>query len=476
MFCREQQESSTESYKLWISNTIAISLIDSLPREVVCLTLRNLTVEYNEFVDQYDGPYSEPKSHNPEEQKKEELKNSELRSPEFRKDSPDRRRKKEEQKKDEDNKLIRKMISLSLDSFVINNQLPDTQFPVVLAPNKKRKSHEEVTPFLSVNLYINSDSKKDSSLYYITNFNVFLDTLEMRIDDQLIEALIMIFQQVILSTNELGKRNDDGHQTLLEFQRTLEERMDKKLELPQTNKRIYMKQLNLEPIEIIITFRNSPGYKMNIMATSFLTDFGLVLASVDSAKIKLNSLKCGHIFGSVDDITKKITKHYSRQFWNQLYKILGSIELLGNPVSLISNLGTGVSDLFYEPLHSLATGKATKHGHKFGKALAYGAASLISHSVKGIWGTLNNITRSIVKAIASLTRDKDWLRKRQNMKNRTVKTIKEGFTHGGKFLLITLWGAVWGIVERPYVEVKHGGFIGFFKGLYQVIKFFILCI
>jgi Vacuolar-sorting-associated 13 protein, DH-like domain len=32
-----------------------------------------------------------------------------------------------------------------------------------------------------------------------------------------------------------------------------------------------------------------------------------------------------------------------------MYKILGSSDLIGNPSSLVSNLGTGVKDFFYEP-------------------------------------------------------------------------------------------------------------------------------
>ena len=33
----------------------------------------------------------------------------------------------------------------------------------------------------------------------------------------------------------------------------------------------------------------------------------------------------------------------------QLYKLVGSFEFLGNPVGLANNLGTGMKDFFYEP-------------------------------------------------------------------------------------------------------------------------------
>lgn len=359
------------------------------------------------------------------------------------------------------------MISLSLECLVINNQLSDTQFPVVLAPNKKRKETDVSVPSLSLNLYYNSNNTSDSALTYVTHFNAFLDTLEIRIDDQLIEALIMMMRQVSFSAPAVTKDMED---ILYAIQKPFHLKIDEKLQsAPNISHRIYMKMLNIEPIELIITFRNSPGYKMNILASNFITDFGMVFASIDCAKIRLNSLKSQHIFGSSDDITKKITKHYTRQFWTQLYKVFGSMELLGNPVSLISNLGTGVIDMFYEPLYTLATGKSTKYGNNFGKALAYGTASFISHSVTGIWSTVNKIIRSIMKGFASLTADKDWLKSRQIMKNRTVKSIRGGFMHGAKFYLETLLSAIVGIVKRPYLECKNGGVLGILKGIYQVI-------
>jgi hypothetical protein len=37
----------------------------------------------------------------------------------------------------------------------------------------------------------------------------------------------------------------------------------------------------------------------------------------------------------------------------KIYGILGSVDFLGNPVSLVSTLGTGVADFFYEPAMGL---------------------------------------------------------------------------------------------------------------------------
>lgn len=35
--------------------------------------------------------------------------------------------------------------------------------------------------------------------------------------------------------------------------------------------------------------------------------------------------------------------------------MLGSFDFLGNPISLVSNLGTGVKDFFFQPIHAFTT-------------------------------------------------------------------------------------------------------------------------
>jgi vacuolar protein sorting-associated protein 13A/C len=47
----------------------------------------------------------------------------------------------------------------------------------------------------------------------------------------------------------------------------------------------------LEPIDICFTFRSSPSHMLNMTAKNKITDLGLTLASIDSAKIRLNALR-----------------------------------------------------------------------------------------------------------------------------------------------------------------------------------------
>lgn len=53
------------------------------------------------------------------------------------------------------------------------------------------------------------------------------------------------------------------------------------------------------------------------------------------------------------------------QALRQWYKVVGSVEVLGNPVGLVSSLGSGVMDFFYEPAKGLV-----KSPKDFGKGEA----------------------------------------------------------------------------------------------------------
>ena len=75
-----------------------------------------------------------------------------------------------------------------------------------------------------------------------------------------------------------------------------------------------------------------------------------------------------------------ILNRYRGDAIRQAYLLLGSSELLGNPVGLLQNLGTGVRDFFYEPAQGLVRYSVAG----FGTGLARGTMSLALHSTTGV--------------------------------------------------------------------------------------------
>ena len=155
-----------------------------------------------------------------------------------------------------------------------------------------------------------TNTKINSTLNYIFEFKGFLDTMEVRLDDYLIFALLSMYSQIPFIEDTASFHRPVKIYDPKPLQTKLD---DKIIQLVEDNKRVYIKLLRLEPIDLTFTFRNSPGQKYNQTASYFLADFGLSLVTLDSAKIRLNHLLGTHIFGSTSEIVGRITKHYSRQ-------------------------------------------------------------------------------------------------------------------------------------------------------------------
>jgi hypothetical protein len=80
-----------------------------------------------------------------------------------------------------------------------------------------------------------------------------------------------------------------------------------------------------------------------------LGSVGNTLTRITDGKLKFSEKIFINIYKNASDITWELIKHYKSQGIKQIYKILGSTDLIGNPVNFIEGLGTGFFDLVNEP-------------------------------------------------------------------------------------------------------------------------------
>lgn len=80
-----------------------------------------------------------------------------------------------------------------------------------------------------------------------------------------------------------------------------------------------------------------------------------------------------------------------------VFKVLGSANIIGNPLNLYSEVETGVKDL------------VTHTQKKGGKGIITGTGSLMQHTVAGTFGSVNKITRTLGDGVSSLTTDQKYL-------------------------------------------------------------------
>lgn len=129
--------------------------------------------------------------------------------------------------------------------------------------------------------------------------------------------------------------------------------------------------------------------------TKLLGTVGNALARITDSPLSFSELTIPNIYNNMNYIIGFMIGKYKSQGIMQVYKILGSSDLIGNPVSLVSKVGTGFLEFFNEPRKGFVDGPI-----QFGTGVAKGVNSLVSNVVGGgldavgkITGTLYNATK-----------------------------------------------------------------------------------
>ena len=128
--------------------------------------------------------------------------------------------------------------------------------------------------------------------------------------------------------------------------------------------------------------------------------------------IKLNAIELSHVNENFGEIAKKIFQYYNRNLFYTILKLLFSIDILGNPLKLLNNVGSGVKDFFYMPIIGLKNGPMD-----FLMGSYSGTKSLFSHTIGGVMDSTEKITFSIKKYLLKITNSEDYNRERQNLYN-----------------------------------------------------------
>ena len=194
--------------------------------------------------------------------------------------------------------------------------------------------------------------------------------------------------------------------------------------------------------------------------------------SIADAPIKIPGKIMEHVFESLPEILASLKDYYAGNTLRQIYRIVGSLELLGNPRDAFSQIATGVKDFFYEPSRAFLLDP--KNPTRLGIGVAKGTLSLVSHSASGFFGFASRMSSTAGHAAATLSLDKKYLRRRDKFVSSLSKSgernkgksekILEALKRPLQDLIFGFGGAAIGIVVEPYRGCKKNGTLGFTKG------------
>ena len=317
-------------------------------------------------------------------------------------------------------------------------------------------------------------SDEPGNTYYIERCSMWLTPMLLLMDQGLLAHLKQFVSQVQFRTSSspstetsLGSNPQSSTSIVADFISIIANRdLDILANWAQNStttarvgeRKVYFAILRLHPIEIDLTYRSDAIAQKDISETIIGEPSGLLFLDLDNAPLRLNSLLIEHAFGSVADLGDRIIKHYTRQLWKQIHRVLGSFDFLGNPVGFLDHIGTGVRDFIYEPLEGF------KAGGGFRKGLAKGTSSLVNNALDGTFDAASKISGALSQSVAHMTLDQSYQHNRARARRKNVKNVREGVVQGARELGLGVYEGLSGIVMGPYIGARDHGALGLVKG------------
>lgn len=159
----------------------------------------------------------------------------------------------------------------------------------------------------------------------------------------------------------------------------------------------------------------------------------------------------------------------------QIYKVIGSLDFVGNPTILFSSFVSGVRDLVAAPTAAFL--KSPTNVKEVGIGVGKGTLSLFSHSASGVFGFSARLWATAGQAVATLSMDaeyRQWHRDRivneatnlnRTWKRRGVQSIQEIILRPVADVAVGITMGATGFIISPYRGARRGGAWGFVRGI-----------
>ena len=151
------------------------------------------------------------------------------------------------------------------------------------------------------------------------------------------------------------------------------------------------------------------------------------------------------VFSNWPELSQIVAARYMSALFMHIGWVLGSLELIGSPVSFIQSVSRGLSDLVRLPYEGL-----TRSPGLFILGIGQGTASFVRQFSSGALGSVTNLASSIARNMEHLSMDPDHATYQDRQRReRPTRHFSEGITSGVSSFGLSLMSAVAGLVEQP---------------------------
>lgn len=183
----------------------------------------------------------------------------------------------------------------------------------------------------------------------------------------------------------------------------------------------------------------------------FLARMGALFVEV-SPRFNFSPLTLSNSAANVGGVISSLVRHYQQQLLAQSARVIGSLQVLGDPARLIDDIGGGVATLLSTPKDGSGDGAAGPGSKNVGH--------LVGIVVAGGFRSASKITGSLKDTVGSCAG-------RPFGDDRKATDFADGIDMGISSLAMGVSEAVIGLVKEPAAQAAAGGACGLLKGSCQ---------
>ncbi|XP_075562019.1 intermembrane lipid transfer protein VPS13B isoform X5 [Pelecanus crispus] len=193
-------------------------------------------------------------------------------------------------------------------------------------------------------------------------------------------------------------------------------------------KPVKLRKLTIQPVNLLVSIHAS---------------LKLYIAS-DHTPLSFSVFERGPIFTTARQLVHALAMHYAAGALFRAGWVVGSLEILGSPASLVRSIGNGIADFFRLPYEGLTRGPGA-----FVSGVSRGTTSFVKHISKGTLTSITNLATSLARNMDRLSLDEEHYNRQEEWRRQLPESLGEGLRQGLSRLGISLLGAIAGIVDQP---------------------------
>jgi len=341
-------------------------------------------------------------------------------------------------------------IAVDLGGLSIHNMMPGSQFPVVLGSHtgqapaitllcELRRLPSPERPLTACEVV---STPQRAGTVAVEKLHVEVLPLVLNLEDKLIASLTQSFElyrQLLVKDHPVLLRNH--------FPRIPSSELPSSYIEMLMDTQFYINHMSISRVTVLVT----------VVAGDAL------YLGVDGSNVSLDPVLIQKKDVLAYQIGNALAQHYMMSLVSSSGSVVGSLQLLGNPSSLLRNLGLGLQALWSIPFsHARTTGAV---GFLLG--IGIGTRAFAGHVAEGTLQSLVSVSTAAARNLQRLSFDQAHYTQRQREAMKPADSFSDGLKRGVQGFASGLWDGLSGIVTSPVKQTRSRGLWGLPSGIGQ---------